>query len=160
MPNKAPSLGELSRQRLRELFSGAFRITVSVLFYTNHFSKRFGGCGFFKFLFTALSPTRTMTNRKQASGYAAGAMLLWLCVYLAAVFCLPKWADMLFVLAAALPAFAVCKATPIFGSRDCNTTRYPKRAYALTAGFMISGCALLSFRGVRAVFRRKIFPST
>ena len=72
-------------------------------------------------------------------------MLLWLCVYLAAVFCLPKWADMLFVLAAALPALTVCKETPIFGSRDCNLIRYPKRAYALTAGFMISGCALLSF---------------
>lgn len=72
-------------------------------------------------------------------------MLLWLCVYLVAVFCLPKWADMLFVLAAALPALAVCKETPIFGSRDCNLIRYPKRAYALTAGFMISGCALLSF---------------
>lgn len=72
-------------------------------------------------------------------------MLLWLCVYLIAVFCLPKWADMLLLLAAVLPAFAVCRKTPIFGSRDCNTIRYRRRDYALTVGVMISGCALLSF---------------
>ncbi len=83
--------------------------------------------------------------RKTAGNTAAWLCLMWLCFHAFSIWA-PRWASFLGLVACALPMLLAAPRLGVrsFGTRDCNTMRYPKRAYAAFFVCTISGNALLA----------------